>query len=676
MSLGIDEGGTFTDFVFVSPEDGEIRIAKVGSRDKETFGVFLEGLSQIGLSLKDVDRLVYGTTVGTNAIVERKGAEIGLLCTKGFRDILDHQRWHQRVNYDLHQTRPAALVRRRYRCQITERTSGYGEVLIEPDPEELVRALDFLASVKVNSVAVAFLNSYANGHNEEVVGRILRDHGLRYVSLSSEIAPFINEWERTNTAALNAYIQPIIDAHVGHLQEEIGRHAPDVNLIVMQSNGGGISADQAVHLAVRTARSGPAGGVAGAKVIAEAAGFSNVITLDMGGTSCDVSVITNGKEEVTKEGDLGYNMPVRAPMISIHTIGAGGGSLAYVDEGGSLKVGPKSAGAVPGPACYGRGGEQATVTDAHLLLDHLPADGLIGGKMALDRALAEAAIGELGDKLALSTTRTAMGILRIANTVMAQAVKLMTVDRGLDPRDYCLLAFGGMAPMHACDIASELGMDNVLIPRLPGVLSALGLAIADLKVEAARSINKPVDNLSPEEMLGIYENLKVACDTRINEQRVAGDSREFLWTADMRYPGQTFDIAVPLKPADFQDGFAGLIDRFHEYHENVYAYSIRDQLPVLVAAEVIGIAPLSQHTRMLPRLPQATSDAQPRGRRQARIGDEHLRDISVFARSDLLPGHTIAGPALIEQEDSTVVISPGWIGRVDEFGNLVLGKEA
>jgi N-methylhydantoinase A len=295
--------------------------------------------------------------------------------------------------------------------------------------------------------------------------------------------------------------------------------------------------------------------------------------------------------------------------------------------------------------------------------------------MALDKSLADAAVGELGDRLGLSTTRTAIGILRIANTVMAQAVKLVTVDRGLDPRDYCLLAFGGMAPMHACDIASELGMDSVLIPRLPGVLSALGLAIADLKMETARSINKQIDNVAPEEMLSIYENLKAACDSWITEQGVAADSREFVWSADMRYPGQTFDIAVPVKPADFRDNFTSLIDRFHEYHENVYAYSIRDQLPVLVTAEVTGIAPLSQYARMLPRLPQATNDAQPRQSRQARIGDEHLSEVPVFARSDLLQGHTIAGPALIEQEDSTVVICSGWVGKVDEFGNLRLGKE-
>jgi len=650
-------------------------MTKITSKDRETFGVFLEGLKQMGLSVEDVDRIVYGTTVGANAIIERKGARTGLLCTRGFRDILDHQRWHQRVQYDLHQTRPEALVSRRWRAQITERVSGEGEVLLEPDEEEVKKAVEFLLSEEVESIAVAFLNSYANGHNESLVGEMLRKLDLPYVSVSSEISPTIYEWERTSTAVLNAYVQPSIERHVRQLQEELARTAPDVKLIVMQSNGGGVSAEHAVRVAVRTAGSGPAGGVAGARIIAGAAGFDNVISMDMGGTSCDVSVITDGKAEVTKESSLGYNLPVQLPMISVHTIGAGGGSLAYVDEGGALKVGPESAGAMPGPACYDRGGTQATLTDAHMLLDHFPPEGLAGGNLPLNRSKAEMAVGALADHLGETPMNVAAGILRIANSRMVEAVKLMTVDRGLDPRDYCLMAFGGMGAMHACDMASELGMNVVLVPRYPGVLSALGLATTDLQTDKMESINRSLGELSSDAIGELYHQLDRQCAQWIDEQGLDPDDVEFLWTADVRYAGQTYEITVPVQPADLRDGFSPLVDRFHEYHENVFGYSIREEVPFLVNVQVTGIGRLSDGSHRVPKIAAANGAPQPKDRRQTRIGNGELVEVDVFERTDLRAGHQIMGPALIEQADCAVILPPSWKGTVDAFGNVVARRE-
>ena len=671
-TLGVDEGGTFTDFVFIS-DNGEIQNTKVHSGGSRIIDTFLKGLQQMGIPLEEVDRIIYGTTRATNAVIEGSGPEIGLLCTRGFRDILDHQRWHQRVLYDLHQKRPEAIVKRRYRCQISERTSGEGKVLFEPQKSEIQEAIEFLKSEGITAIAVAFLNSYANPNNELLVDQSLRELGVQYITLSSELAPIISEWERASTAVLNAYTQPIIGEHLGTLQDDVSGLDWNVQLGVMQSNGGIMPVKEAFRTSVRTMLSGPAGGVAGAKVISNITGYKNIIGVDMGGTSCDVSVIRNGEEEITKEGEIDYNLPIRLPMIRIKSIGAGGGSIAYIDKGGSLKVGPESAGAIPGPACYNRGGNNATVTDAHLILNHLPASGLAGGRMVLDRKRSESVIGDLASQLGLSITQTAAGILRVADNLMVEAIRLTTVDRGIDPRDFALVAFGGMAPMHACRMADELGIRSIIIPSFAGVLSAFGLAVADIKTEIIQSINKSMDNIPLDQLHQLFTNLENGCKKKILEQRLSDNSPSFIWSADMRYPEQTFDIRVPVWKSDFDSNNNGLIDRFHQTHDDLYAYSILNQTPFLVNIEVTGVVKTSEYS--LAHLEKQKKQIVKQNSRSSIFINGEPIDVPVYLKEQLYCGQLLEGPAFIDQEGSTVLITPGWVGEVDDISNLILNKE-
>ena len=668
--LGVDVGGTFTDLMWAAP--GHLaRIAKVPTRIDDPYGAICEGLAQMDVAIGKISMIAFGTTIATNIVIERTGARTALLCTRGFRDVLEHQRWHRRYLYDLQQTRPEPLVPRHLRIGVGERVGADGTVLQELDSAEVSALIEALQREGVTSVAMCFLNSYRNSANEEAAGQALRnaDSGL-YVSLSSELAPLIREWERTSTTVVNAYVQPAIHRHLSMLQTSISESAPNVGLHIMQSNGGVISVENASAEPVKTILSGPAAGVVGAGVVGEAVGEPHLITMDMGGTSCDVALVREGTPQVSKEGEAGYNIPITVPMLNIKTIGAGGGSIVWIDSGGALKVGPASAGAVPGPACYRRGGTQPTVTDAQLTLGRLSAGGLLGGRMSLDPNAAETALGGIAEQCGMSTLELAAGVVRISNVLMAEAIRMITVNQGLDPRDFALLAFGGAGPLHACEIADELQIPKVIIPGTPGVLSAMGLAGAAVKVGAVNALNTSLGALSIDDIEAEYGRLEARCHLILDEHQIPRDRRMLERSADLRYRQQSFEVTVPV-PAGATDSLAEL---FTDLHRSRYQYALPNEVPFLVNIEVTARG----HQQAEPPRPlgDGTSAPEPSGSRAMFVleGEEWV-NAPVFQRDALLPRHRLVGPAIVDQLDSTLIILPGYVGDVDASGAIVLTRE-
>jgi N-methylhydantoinase A len=657
-------------------DDGRVRIEKVVSRPREGLASILEGLTQLTVEPAAVDQISYGTTIATNSVIERKGARVGMLCTRGFRDVLDHQRWHRRTLYDLHQTRPEPLVPRRHRLEVTERVSAAGEILCEIEEQDVLDALTQFEREGIESIAVCFLNAHANGSNERAVRRVIeRDGRGHYVSVSSEISPLIREWERASTTVVNAYTQPVLEHHLRGIEEDMRSRGLSTRLDIMQSNGGIISIAEASSAPVRTILSGPAGGVIGSHLIGQRSGYDNLITLDMGGTSCDVAVIRDGQPEVTKEGAVEYNVPITVPMIKIETIGAGGGSIAWIDRGGALKVGPQSAGASPGPACYRQGGTQPTVTDAHLLLGRLTARGLLGGRLHLDEELARAAFEEhICQPLALDLDNATGGVIRIANVMMAEAIRLLTINKGLDPRDFVLLAFGGAGPLHACEIAEELGVTRVIAPPSPGVLSAFGLAGADVKTGFVGSVNRSIDELTAAEVREIFSGLEARCRHVLDGERILPQDQSLMRSADLRYEEQSFEVTVPVV-----DGFTRLEDisalgeAFHVAHRELYGYSIPDHAPFVVNVEVMATGRKPKPAS--PALARSSAPVLPIATRAVYFLEAAgLQETAIYARDALMAGQMLSGPAVVEQFDSTVVVPPEWCGRVDEYGSLILER--
>jgi N-methylhydantoinase A len=678
LRLGIDVGGTFVDLVCVLDND-EIRIAKVPSDPSNLISAIETGLESMSCTLSDVSEVAIGTTLGTNTVIEKTGARTALLCTQGFRDILELQRWHRRHLYDLQQTKPEPLAPRHLRFGVPERVAADGEVLLPVEPGTIERLGDVLAAEGVESVAICFLNAHQNGENEREARRLLmqRDR-VRFVSLSSEISPLIGEWERTSTTVVNAYVQPVMNDHLSQFEAGLKERSAATRLAVMQSNGGIISVEQAVKTPVRTILSGPAAGVVSA-ALAEADGdFPDLITMDMGGTSCDVAVIQDGEPELTNQGLVEYNVPISVPMLRIETIGAGGGSVIWVDIGGALQVGPGSAGANPGPACYDRGGERPTLTDAQLVLGRLPSDGLLGGGMPLRAELAEQALSKIADELGLPMHEVAAGAVRIADVKMAEAISMVTIQRGLDPRDFALLSFGGAGPLHACEIADELSIPRILVPPTPGVFSALGLMRAPVKTVALRSLNVSSDTpVLSRHLEEAFVELEAECTRVLEEHAIEPTRLARQRRVALRYPGQSFDVSVVASPGENGEMDIGrLVEAFHRRHAELYNYVIRDEVPFVVSAEVTvqdgSGSPISSIEDALATSPSDPTPA--RTRRVLFLSSGDWESTPVYPREELEPGHRIIGPALIDQLDSTVLVDIGYHGAIDSRGNLVMAK--
>jgi len=661
MRIGIDIGGTFTDFVLFDETRGEFRTFKILSTPHDPAQAVLEGVSQI--TSHAPLSIIHGSTVATNALLERKGARTALVTTRGFRDILTIGRQVRADIYDFFADRPEPLVPPERCLGITERVDHRGQVLIPLQQAEIPTLIQALRAQDVESVAISLLFSFLYPKHEAQLAQSLREAGF-LVSLSSEILPEFREYERTSTTVINAYVSPIMSRYLQRLET----HLPTDDFRIMQSNGGSIRADQARRQAVRSILSGPAGGVVGATHVARMAGFERVITFDMGGTSTDV-YLSHGDIQVTTEAEIG-GLPIRIPVIDIHTVGSGGGSIAYADAGGALRVGPQSAGADPGPVCYGRGGRQPTVTDANLLLGRLAPDYFLGGQMSLDFEAAADALTELARQLALPPQAglnpaqiAALGVVQVVNAHMERALRVISVERGYDPRDFVLVSFGGAGGLHACDLARHLGIGRVLIPPGASTLSAFGMLTADVVKDYVQTVMLPGDTPYDE----LVRRLSPLAERGLREVQAEGVSPDHITLhreLDMRYRGQSYELTVPLTPH-----FA---DDFHSAHHQAYGHS-EPSAPV----EIVNVRLRAVGSVASPPLPEAEigpPDPSPAlsDRRPLVLNDGRIAEVPFYRGERLRPGHVIPGPAIIAQKDTTTFLSPTDRATVDRHYNLIV----
>lgn len=647
MLVGVDIGGTFTDLVLSA--GGRLRVYKLLSTPHSPADAMLAGLEALGVA--PGARISHGTTVATNAILERKGARTAFITTQGFRDLLLIGRQNRPDLYALQPTLPAPLIPRRWCYEVPERLDHTGAVLLPLDLGALDAVIDDLAAEGIEAVALCFLYSYANpAHERAARARILARGALAewQVSLSSEVLPEFREYERASTTALDAYVRPVITRYLARLEAALPRQS---RLLVMKSDGGVVSAEAARRQAAQTALSGPAAGVIGAFHVAALAGFDQIITLDMGGTSTDVALCAGapGRRAETEIGGL----PLRLRLLDIETIGAGGGSIARLDAGGALRVGPASAGADPGPVVYGRGGAQVTVSDAHAVLGRLDAGRFLGGQIALDVGAARAALAALGAQVGLEAEDMARGVVEVANVSIDRALRHVSIARGHDPRAFTLVAFGGAGPLHACAVAERLEIPRVLVPRYPGVLCALGLLVADVARDYSRTALQPVTAARRAALDRQYEALFQQAYDDLRAEGIADSDMAFHALADLRYSGQSFELTVPL--AD------DLAAAFHEAHQARYGHALPERQVELVTLRVQAVGRVAKPVLA----PEPVVIHQPPV--PAAGGG-----LPAYDREALLPGASFAGAALVHQFDSTTFVAAGWSARVDGYYNLIL----
>ena len=670
--IGIDVGGTFTDLVFFDEATRTCRVAKVSSTPANQAEGVLTGIAALGEPLAGVDAIVHGTTVATNALIERKGARVGLVTTRGFRDVLELHTRERPFLYGLKGVyRP--LVPRDLRHEVAERTDAVGQVLVPLDETGLREVAARLRAAGVECVVVSFLHAYANPDNERRARVILQEtFAPDALVLSSEVLAEVKEFERTSTAVINAYVQPLIGRYFTRLQERLrpGGHARDV--LIVQSNGGLIASGIAARAAVNTILSGPAAGVIAGSYIARKAGFDNCITCDMGGTSFDVCLVPGGHPAMTTQTRPEYGLPIAISMIDITTIGAGGGSLAHLDARGILAVGPESAGAVPGPACYGRGGERPTVTDANLVLGRLnPArSGGTQGAFRLDPALAERAVASLAQSLGLGVIEAAHAIITVANRIMSASIRMVSVERGHDPREFALVVFGGAGPLHAVPLMRELGTAKAIVPYYPGLGCALGCVIADLRHDFSTFVDRPLAAMAAGDVDGVLAAHAAEGRALLEREGVDLAGVAVVREADMAYEGQLHHVRVRL-PESSLDGDA-VRRAFDTTYRQAYG-RLLDGLAVRVVSlrtSVIGLRPKID-LRDLVRPAAASLEAAQRGERDAHFAGKAMRT-PIYERQAIPHGASFAGPAIVESDDATVVIEPGSEATVDEWGNLLL----
>ncbi|WP_439498916.1 hydantoinase/oxoprolinase family protein [Bosea sp. (in: a-proteobacteria)] len=679
--VGVDVGGTFTDLFFYDEPAKRFRTAKVPSnRGDEAVG-FLEGLKSFG-AIADLSSVVHGTTVGTNALLERKGARVGLITTRGFRDVLEMRRRDRRHTWGLWGDF-VPVIDRDLRLEVDERTLADGTIRQVLDEDQVRQAAKRLAEAGCEALAIVFVNAYANSENEmKALAAASAVWPNGNIACSSQILPEIREFERTSTTALNAYLQPVVGSYLGKLDEALASEGFKGRFHIVQSNGGVMSTQTARRLPVRTALSGPAAGVIAAAAIAEAAGFPDVITGDLGGTSFDVSLVVGGKTALAAQTTIDFGLVIRTPMIEITTIGAGGGSIAHVDAGGLLQVGPESAGSRPGPVCYGQGNTRPTLTDANVVLGRINAERPIGGKLArLDVEAAKAAIEEhVARPLGLDVMVAAEAIVRIADAKMAGAIRLVSIERGHDPGKFAAVPFGGGGALHAGALIKDVGLKAALVPRYPGVTSALGCVIADIRHDQVQTVNLSLEGLDA----GALDRRMVteAAQARevVEAAGLAVEAIDLLFELDMHYIGQTHTVSVPL-PLTVANGTTGVSEaKVRAAFEEAYRTSFSRLLPGVPARIVnlrtaaIGRRP---HFDLSALAPGVDADAG-----KARLGSRQVwfagawHETAVYARLELPVGTVVNGPAILEQPDATTVVDPDLVARIDAFGNLIVERAA
>jgi N-methylhydantoinase A len=659
--IGIDVGGTFTDLVAVD-ETGRATLAKTASTPEDPSIGVMTGLDRLAEVLKldrpalfaQTERIVHGTTVATNALLEHKGAKVGLLTTDGHRDVLEMREGLKDDRYNLRMPAPEPLVPRTRRLGVRERMRADGRVEVALDHASLNRAIAQLKRDKVEAVAVCYLHAYRDASHERATAEALKKRMPgTYVSLSADVFPQIKEFERVSTTVVNAYVGPILSRYLQRLAERLVEAGYNGPVLIIQSHGGVAPIVEASRLAAGGVLSGPAGGVAGSRYAAKLIGEGNLIPFDMGGTSTDICLIVDGEAALATDRKIGSHR-VALNSLDIVTLGAGGGSIGRVDAGGILHVGPESAGAMPGPACYGRGGTAATVTDANLILGYLDPDHFLGGRSTLDRRAAEDAVDRLAAELGVERVAAAEGIHRVVNTNMAEGIRLVSVRRGVDPRRFALLSFGGAAGLHVTDVARQLDLPRIVVPRVAAVLSAWGMLATDLRFEVARTHIGDAGGLDGSATKRLFAEMEQEARTRLAAS-FDGPVR-LQRSVDMRYGEQIFEINVPLDDVDWdvENPLPQIVERFHRRHEALYTYAMRDQEAVLVNARIVAIG-------VLPDLPQeprmaAARATPPRGERKIYLGG--WLTVPVFDFDALAPAQTIAGPAIVESAMTTVLLGP------------------
>ena len=678
VRVAIDIGGTFTDFVVLDPRSGEFRVGKLLSNPEDPVSVLLAGLEGLGVGLKTVEFLVHGTTVGINAVIEGRGADVALVTTAGFRDVLEIGLMDKKEMYDLFYQRPRPLVPRRRRYEVAERIDGSGAVVVPLDDAQIESVANAVRESDAESVAVVTLNAYVNPVHEMAIGhRFAEVLGPEViVSLSHQIANEWREYERTATTVLNAYVLPVMQGYLravrGRLSERGFRH--EVN--IMRSSGGIMSAAAASVRPIHALLSGPVGGAVGAQTIARRGvsgaeeRLENIITADMGGTSFDASLIVGGEIEVDSRGEVA-GLPLLASTVRVSAIGAGGGSIARVEGARELRVGPESAGARPGPACYGHGGIDPTVTDANLLLGRLGPSDVLGREIALDLGAAERAVRErVADPLGLDVYEAAEGILRVVNSKMALAIRELTVAQGLDPRDFAMVAFGGAGPMHAAEIGAEIGIRTIVVPPVPGMFSAWGMLAADVRHELVRTVVGSASGRDAAWFEEAFRGLEREGREALAAERVTVADMTFVRTLDLRYVGQEHTLSIPVEPGVAAAALKGLFD---DAHRRKYGHASDDDDVELVHLRLAAVGAVARSRQA--ELPAATGPPEPRAERQVYFAGR-FHATPIFVRGDLAAVTDWPGPLVVDEEGATTVVPPGFALTVGVYGDLVITATA
>ena len=677
--LGVDVGGTFTDLLLFDEDSERVILEKVPTTTANQAQGIVRGIEKItrraGIAPREISLLLHGTTVATNAILEKKGVTTALITTEGFRDVLHIMRQDRPKLYDFFAHRPLPLVPRHLRFEVPERISYTGAVQRKLDEKKLRSTVRQIKKQGVKAIAVCLLHSYANPAHERRIRDVLRaECPDAYVSISSEILPEIREYDRTSTTVINVYVLPIVDRYLRNLERDLQKTGLDRTVHVMQSSGGIMPSSLAGRKSASTILSGPAAGVLGGVALATHAGVRNAITVDMGGTSFDICLAHQGKPKFAHKCQIGGHT-LKMPMIDIHAIGAGGGSIAWIDRGGALKVGPRSAGAEPGPACYGKGGREPTVTDANLVLGRLNADFFLGGEMKIDARAAHTAIEKkLAEPLGMSVLEVAEGIIRIVNSAMVKGIRFVSVEKGYDPREFGLVCFGGNGPLHAAELADELGVPRIVVPFAPGVNCAYGLLVADFRYDYVQTYLRSLPEIDVKELNSICRDLEATARARMAGEGLRKKNILISRSVDLRYAGQGYELEVPLAAGTVtRKALKAAEDRFHQLHNQTYGYSSPKEAMEIVNLRIACLGVMSKPRMRRERL--AGSDPA-RALKETRkvFLKGRFRRTSVYDRGRLAPGTIVKGPAIIEQKDSTTLLFPANVARVDGYRNIIIDR--
>jgi len=685
LLLGADIGGTFTDLMLFDPASKKMRFSKILTTPENHSEGVMEGIRRVteadGYSMGDIFSVIHGSTIGINTVIERRGAKTGLITTSGFEDVLLIGRQTRPRIYDWTVGRPSPLVPGNLRKGVTERIDHHGGVLEPLDAMEVERVIECFRENGVESIAVCLLHSYANPSHEQAIKEAIEQSLDVYISVSSELLPEFREYERMSTMVVNSYIGPVVSSYLGSMESEL-KDGGVGQLLVMEANGGLTSVEDAVKRTVGTIESGPAGGVLAAAYIGGLVGRGNLISFDMGGTTAKSSIVVDSLPLVTsmyevsplEQGERlvrGSGYPIKTPVIDLVEVGAGGGSVAWIDAGGALRVGPRSAGADPGPACYGRGGVAATITDANVVLGRIDPWYFLGGEMRLDSEASSRVLDGIAEALGITRMDAAEGILSVANSIMARGVRYVTTERGIDVKDFSMVAFGGAAPVQVIDLAEIVGVNEIIVPPSPGVFSAFGFLVADLVHNYVRTSYSLCSETSWNRVEGIFGELEERGHAQLEIDSVPSADRRMTRSLDMRYAGQSHELSVAAHDAQ---SLEEMVSRFHGVHERHYGYSMPGEKVAIVNYRLVAMG-VRPKPVMEPRGgPSGGSDVAQKGERRVHFNDEGWVRCSVYERDLLKSGNVVHGPCVVEEWDTTTVVNNGYAGTVDGFGNLILAK--